>query len=84
MFSLISHPDFLLSCSSYPSTTAQPNSEVAYKIYDFLLTWILKKYILRGVSITALLCKEQRSFLGIWPKVEGGGDRDKVLVSRWG
>lgn len=77
------HPDFLLSCDFYPITTSQPKSEVAYKVYDLLLTWIYKKRILRDMSITFLLKKEERSFLGILPKVEGGGGWGRDLVSRW-
>lgn len=36
-------PDFLLCWNPYPIITAQPKSEVAYKVYDLLLTWIYKK-----------------------------------------
>lgn len=44
VFSLMPHPVFLLSCNPYPITTAQPMSEVAYKVYDLLLTRIYKKH----------------------------------------
>lgn len=76
VFSLMPHPDFLLPYNPHPITTVQPKSEVAYEVCDLYPLVCTKKHP-RGVSIIALFKREQRSSLGIWPKVEGGGGRDK-------
>lgn len=83
VFSLMPHPVFFY-CPVILIQSQLLNQSLKLRTkYMTFYSLGYTKSILWGVSITALLSREQRSFLGIWPKVEGGGNRDKGLVSRW-